>query len=613
MEELREESKKTKNSKRELIKTIAIIFLSVMLLLTFFSNTIMNYSLPQVATEYVQSDTIVSKIRGTGTVEASDPYEVNATESRIVTAVKVSVGDEVKAGDPLLELEDVESDELVAARKELDDLRLSYSTSVIEDGISVAILDKIEEGSLENLETMQNSIIQHKNVVNSYQASIDTYQIQVATLNAQVDALGYIDTSAESAAVRNAKTSVVTADINFGNADASLKNAEADMNDKQNKYQSAVSAKATYEDAVSARKSAEAALKKAKKDDNASSESEEAIANAKTALDKARAAEDAAKLEYDRWGEPSSALNEYNSSIGAYDEASNAYSVAVASQSSANNTLSLAQDALARKEDVTEEIKALNRQLADINGKLAIAQLNLATSTTAYTEAQTLYKNELALENQYKSIVLAEEKVNKLEKEAVGATLNAPVNGTITQVAIASGEKMVPDQAVIVISPAGREKTVTLSVTNEQAARVKVGAIGEVNNSWYYGDLSAKLVKIKDDSNNPGKGKLLVFAITGDVENGASLDISAGDKSSSYDLVVPLSAIREDKNGKYILSITSKSSPLGNRYKATRVDVEVMSQDETKAAIKGDVESYSYVITTSSKPVEAGDQVRFYD
>ena len=64
-----------KNIKRkEWVKTVAIIFLSIMLVLTFFSNTIMNYSLPEVATEYVQSDSITTQVRGTGMVEAGDPY-----------------------------------------------------------------------------------------------------------------------------------------------------------------------------------------------------------------------------------------------------------------------------------------------------------------------------------------------------------------------------------------------------------------------------------------------------------------------------------------------------------------------------------------------------------
>ena len=59
----------TKKNKREWIKTAAIVFLSIMLVLTFFSNTIMNYSLPEVATKYVQPGTITAKIRGTGTIE----------------------------------------------------------------------------------------------------------------------------------------------------------------------------------------------------------------------------------------------------------------------------------------------------------------------------------------------------------------------------------------------------------------------------------------------------------------------------------------------------------------------------------------------------------------
>ena len=44
------------------IKNLAIVFLMIMLILTFFSNTIMNYSLPQVATQYVQEGNITPKV-----------------------------------------------------------------------------------------------------------------------------------------------------------------------------------------------------------------------------------------------------------------------------------------------------------------------------------------------------------------------------------------------------------------------------------------------------------------------------------------------------------------------------------------------------------------------
>jgi len=88
-----EDMKEGTTKRRDMIKNVAIVFLTVLLLLTFFSNTIMNYSLPEVATAYVQPNNITSRIRGSATVEASDPYNVVAQESRRIRSVAVKVGD----------------------------------------------------------------------------------------------------------------------------------------------------------------------------------------------------------------------------------------------------------------------------------------------------------------------------------------------------------------------------------------------------------------------------------------------------------------------------------------------------------------------------------------
>jgi len=53
----------------------------------------------------------------------------------------------------------------------------------------------------------------------------------------------------------------------------------------------------------------------------------------------------------------------------------------------------------------------------------------------------------------------------------------------------------------------------------------------------------------------------------------------------------------------------AKSSPLGNRYKAVRYDIEVLAKDDNNTAVNGLMGS-EYVITTSTKPIQAGDQVR---
>ena len=57
---------------------------------------------------------------------------------------------------------------------------------------------------------------------------------------------------------------------------------------------------------------------------------------------------------------------------------------------------------------------------------------------------------------------------------------------------------------------------------------------------------------------------------------------------------------------------SSKRSPLSTRYTATRVPVQVLAQDDTMSAISG-IGAGEFVITTSTKPIEAGTQVKLAD
>ena len=152
-----------------------------------------------------------------------------------------------------------------------------------------------------------------------------------------------------------------------------------------------------------------------------------------------------------------------------------------------------------------------------------------------------------------------------------------------------------------------------VTVTKEQAQRLSVGDIADIQNSWYYSNVTAVLKQIKADRSNPQANKVLVFTVEGDVSDGQNLNISIGQKSANYDYIVPNSAIREDNNGKFILIVSQKSSPLGNRYYAERVDVEVLGSDDTQSAVKGALYGYEFVITTSTKPVEAGQLIRLPD
>ena len=119
--------------KRGWVKNAAIIFLSILLVLTFFSNTILNRSLPEVAVEYAQPGTITAKIRGTGTVSANESYQVTLNgQTREVRSVAVQAGDAVAPGDLLFTLADTESEELKAAQNQLEELQYQYREAVID-------------------------------------------------------------------------------------------------------------------------------------------------------------------------------------------------------------------------------------------------------------------------------------------------------------------------------------------------------------------------------------------------------------------------------------------------------------------------------------------------
>jgi len=62
-----------------------------------------------------------------------------------------------------------------------------------------------------------------------------------------------------------------------------------------------------------------------------------------------------------------------------------------------------------------------------------------------------------------------------------------------------------------------------------------------------------------------------------------------------------------------VLVVMSRSSPLGNRYIATRVDVNILASDDTNTAVSGALTGWDFVITTSTAPIDPGMQVRLVD
>lgn len=281
---------------------------------------------------------------------------------------------------------------------------------------------------------------------------------------------------------------------------------------------------------------------------------------------------------------------------------------------------------------VTKEYESINTQLSDKQAKLDEAKNDLSNMNTlddgvsaaddAVTEAQQALaaaieassisdaKEKLELEKKQKSIADAETRIEELTADSAPKEITSKYDGTVTSVNVAAGDKTEYNSPLASIEVAGKGYTMSLTVTAEQARKLSVGDTAELTNYWAYNDYSIKLVSITSDKDSKGQNKKLTFTVEGeDIIPGQSLSISIGQKSESYDTLVPNSAVREDSNGKFVYVVQVKSSPLGNRYIVKRMDVSVITSDDTYSAISG-ITSSEFVIVSSTAPLESSMQVR---
>lgn len=539
------------NKRREWVKTVAIIFLSVLLVLTFFSNTIMNYSLPEVAAQYVESGSITTKIRGNGTVESGDPYNIMIKETRKVTSVAVRVGDQVQKGDVLVYLDESESLELEAAREALKMAQEAYDVALLATDVNMQIVQNSNKDI--PTESYRDQITNAQTAVEKAQKDVDDWQQKYDALAKQIALVpaSNVDVSEETRVYNEAKAAKESADFALQEAQNWLTAVELqlDYEVEQNTVSSG--------DAVETDSIANLRVMKTEAELNVIS-AQTAANNAQLAFDRANAALENKKASGDTSG----------------------------------------------------TIANLTSQQASIQVNLDAANKTLTEKQEELAELSENISKTLNLESLYEAVVKAQELVAKEEAKAIGGTVVAEIAGTVTTINAAAGKEVSAVEPVAVIQPEGQGYTMSFTVTNEQAKRLSVGDVAELVNSWWYDDIAVTLRNIKPDPSNPAQNKLLTFDVNGSVTAGQSLNVSVGQKSANYDMIVPNSAIREDNNGKFVLIVESKSSPLGNRYIATRVDVEILASDDTRSAISGGLEGYEFVITTSNKPVEAGKQVR---
>ncbi len=755
--------------RKELIKTVAIVFLSALLLLTFFSSTILNRSLPEVAAQYAWGGDIKSAVRVSGTAEASKAYEVMLTEGRTVTNVNVQIGDTVAVGDVLFLLEDGESTELNAALDALNEAKTAYEKwklqtdadiqdreqalayaredlqKIIDKGVSgkpnTAELDKtiaeleaklaiysLAKAQLEyDAAVAANSKAEaalltaektHETATLAYEAASDAYneandilssmlsgsdgaiRDQIKLAERELEDLEIARTRAEEAynatkatyeeaknqssrlkSVRDAaygrytaalttvssvessiteytgKIAELEAQLSYDPSNTALKEALASAKGSLAVYQSALSGyvanvsktEAEYNTADAAYTENEAVL--------TTSESE--MKTQKQDLDDrdraiSRAKEDLAELKA-KLGGSDVAEGDIDTQRAKVKEAATAQKSAEKALTAANDALTEAQTAVEEATAAEKEAKAAlteaKRHARPDGNTYTLATLEtLVYQTEEALNAAHLERNELeenagggypdkeSYENAVteakrgiaeKETALARAKAEnaldapayqtaidraQMEFDRLAASIGAPtvtakVAGVIGSVHVVAGQTVEANTALATIEQKEAGYTVSASVTAQEAKRITVGQTATVL-YYYWGETPTAVVEsVKPDRNDPQNTRIVTLRLTGDITAGQTFEFSIGEKSAYHETVVPNSAIREDSKGKFVLVVTAKSTPVGNRYTAKRVDITVLSSDETSTAVTG-LTGGEFVIVTASRPIAHGEQVR---
>jgi HlyD family secretion protein len=89
-------------TKKKAIRNAIFLFVACLILLTLFSNTMLNYSLPQVTVTKPDAGTLVQSVVGSGTVEAAETADLYTEVNWTVASVAVKTGDKVAAGQTLV-------------------------------------------------------------------------------------------------------------------------------------------------------------------------------------------------------------------------------------------------------------------------------------------------------------------------------------------------------------------------------------------------------------------------------------------------------------------------------------------------------------------------------
>ena len=600
------EKKEEKSGRKKIIKNVAIVFIVALLLLTFFSNTIMNHSLPEVSTTTVSSGSVQQKVRCQGDVETAKDVEITVSGERVVKEVFVESGDEVKKGDMIVSFNEAENPELKKAEAELKDKEREHEKNLLKMGVDYTddykeiedckqdVADaeealkkaKADEANVsytqEQAEAAKQKLTTQQDVVTELQEQFDNYStlFDFAAVTEQINAM-------------EAEYNNLDNEINQLNSEINTLNADIQKLDEEIASKTALRDTKEYDSEEYKKLQNEIDYKTGEK-----STKEETVSEKIDRLNKIENPYYKTELEQE--------LSELKSSVAEVTEIADR----LAQEKAELARLEADIENGSSKADPTEVVSVEQAEKDLKKAQDTLESKQRALSKKIEQDALDQQKDDLDMKKELEELEEMRKEVQKLKDQDDTACIVAPNDGIITNISLKEGDKINNENPIATIQLAESGYEVSTTIPKADGRLIHVGDEAYLENVWS-NDATASVKSIKADPNDPNKNLIVKFEVKGsDISVGQTIQFAVGNKSQKYDTVVPNNAVKEDTTGNFVLVVKVKNTPLGNRYTVKKVEVTKLASDTTKCAISGDVMEYDNVITNASKRIENGQQVR---
>lgn len=614
---------------REKALKLLIGFFVLMILLTILSRTADSITVAKVEVSQPKGGSLSFDITGTGKIEAGQMKTVGTQPDIRVEEVLAEAGQPIKAGEPLyrLNMEDV-TDKLIILKNELKSLQLDLKLETVSTASHKSEAETAQiklEYAKQDLENIQK---EQQYQCNMAQADLITAQkdLEKAQKDYEKSLLRTKETLLEdkSTAYTDAVTALADAQYNYEKEklDAQRKVQDAQkaldkLNNKDSELKE-IHAFNRYNDALQS--GDEDRIKEAEDNLNAilygTGGPEDRKNERETAQLELKRAKDDQKMIQSKWEASiaekeeklAKAEKEFNEvKQGTYDFEQELKSDKAALET-AQKEIETKNRAITETQH-TKEVEIEKAQRAIEEAQTALEQAQKSDEITAKTNAEDSQKAQYRKEKMKLMIEAKNNEIAKLTqiKKRQGV-INSPVNGTVDTISVEAGKRTANEDGVSISCEDGgyyfRGK-----IESDMADYIAIGDSLKILLKGKTAGINSTIegIQFLKDSEEV---EVTVRLPEGDYIPGASASLEMNKTTDIYRTTLPLQAVREGSEGKYVLIVQQRDTILGKEMIAVKRSVSVTDHDSKNAAVDTFLMPDDLVIKSSNKPVSEGDRVR---